>query len=445
MYGGGFSFVFLSLLVMLFFLYGYQPANCFDNEENGNEVGIDCGGRCIRICTVDVSPPTVAWVKPFRITEGMYNAVAYVENKNEEAGVADLSYIIKLFDHEGMIVERAGSTMLPPNVVSPFFEGRILTGDRVPTHATIELADNPVWVPATLNGERYMTERRELTSADKRPSLTAVLKNESLDEAKDVDIVATIFNSQGAPLTASRTKVPVFPGRASKKVTFTWQEPIATTLRSCEVPTDVVMAIDLSGSMNNDGGNPPEPITSVLEAARAFVLRLNEEDQVSLVTFATEAELNTPLTRDHKKVGTTIENLRIDPESEHGSTNTGDALHRAEEEVMSTRHNEDARTVTILLTDGLATAPGDTPEDYAREAGLKLKESNAELYTIGLGEDLNEEFLIELATDRQHYFRAPTTGELGKIYGEITEAMCEQGAAVIEVVPRPSATFAPLK
>jgi uncharacterized protein YegL len=144
-------------------------------------------------------------------------------------------------------------------------------------------------------------------------------------------------------------------------------------------------------------------------------------------------------------VGTTIENLRIDPESEHGSTNTGDALHRAEEEVMSTRHNEDARTVTILLTDGLATAPGDTPEDYAREAGLKLKESNAELYTIGLGEDLNEEFLIELATDRQHYFRAPTTGELGKIYGEITEAMCEQGAAVIEVVPRPSATFAPLK
>lgn len=440
-YGTGFLVVFGGMATGLFFLYGYSPANCLDERENGSESGVDCGGRCARICTVNVEEPYVKWVRAFRVTPGNYNAVAYIENRNINAGSPNLEYTIKLYDREGLIVERTGVTPLPPNTVYPLFEGRIATGDRVPTQAIIEFADEQVWVNAVSGDEQFRMERRELTGADTKPVLTATLRNDSLDEARDVDVVATIFNREGTALTASRTKIPSFPPRSERDITFTWQEPIAKTIRSCEVPSDVVLAIDLSGSMNNDGGTPPEPITSVLRSAAAFTEQLGEADQLGLVTYATDAEIVSPLTSAHGAVGATIRGLTIAPEEEGGSTNTGDAINRAREELTSTRHNDNARKVLILLTDGLATGPGDTPEDYARAAADALKADDVELFTIGLGANLNEAFLAELASSGTHYFRAPTTATLSRIYEDITGAICEEGAAVIEIVPKQSALF----
>jgi Mg-chelatase subunit ChlD len=440
-YGTGFSVMLALIGTGLYFMYGYQAPNCLDGFMNGVERGIDCGGGCARICTMDVSQPYVKWVKSFRVSEGLYNAVAYLENRNVNAGVSNLSYTLKLYDEDGLITERKGETPFPPNTLYPIFEGRISTGERIPTETVIEFDPDSIWVEAVLNGDQYKTERRELTGADRKPVLTATLKNETLDESRDVDIVATIFDAQGTPLTASRTKIPSFPGRASKDVTFTWPEPIATTMRSCEVPTDVVLAIDLSGSMNDDGGTPPQPISAVLEAARTFALRLNERDQVGLVTYATVARTVSPLTKDRAGVGSMIDNLRIEPADERGSTNTGDAIIRAHEELRSVRHNADARTVLILLTDGLATAPGESPEDHARNAVLPLKESGVEVFTIGLGEKLNEAFLTELASDSSHYFKAPSITTLGGIYETITGAICEEGAAVIDIIAKPTATY----
>jgi Mg-chelatase subunit ChlD len=443
-YGTGFFTLVALLGGGLYFLYGYAPATCLDLDKNGGESGVDCGGRCARICTPDVEAPNVLWVRAFRVTTGNYNAVAYIENRNLTAGVERLTYTMKLYDGEGLIVERTGETPLPPNTMYPLFEGRIAVGDRVPTRTEIEFDTNPVWVEAVSGEEEFRLERRELSDVDRKPVLTATLVNESLNEARDVDIVATIFNTQGEAVTASRTKVPSFPGRATRDITFTWQEPIAKTIRSCEVPSDVILAIDLSGSMNNDGGTPPEPVTSVLRAAEAFTGQLGELDQLGLVTFATDARVVSSLTKWHKSVGDTVGRLTINPEDEKGSTNTGDALYRAQEELLSPRHNTDARKVVILLTDGLATGPGDTPEDYAREAAIALKGDDVELFTIGLGAELNEAFLAEIATDQSHYFRAPTTATLGRIYESITGAICEEGAAVIEIVPKQSATFTPV-
>ncbi len=440
-YGSGFIATLLLMIGGLYYVYGYEPANCLDGFMNGVERGIDCGGGCARICTPDVIAPTVKWSRSFEVTDGSYNAVAYVENRNLNAGVEKYEYTMRLFDRDGLITEKKGVTELPPNTVYPIFEGRIDTGERIPTQTIIEFESDPVWVSATGNGERYKTVRRELKGADDKPVLTATLENETLDEALDVDVVATIFDAEGTALAASRTKIPIFGGDSTRDITFTWQEPIATTLRSCEVPSDVVLAIDLSGSMNSDGGTPPEPITSVLSAAENFASKLNTEDQLGLVTFATNAQTVSPLTKDRSSVAEMIRNLSIDPKDETGSTNTGDAIIRSYEELHSPRHNIDARSVLILLTDGLATGGGDDPEAHARNAAMALKSTGVEMFTIGLGANLNEIFLNELASDPAHYFKAPTIATLGSIYEKITSAICEEGAAVIEIVAKPTATY----
>lgn len=444
-YGAGFFFVLLLIGSSLYYRYGYEAPNCFDTFKNGDEKGIDCGGVCTRICSFEIIQPTILWSESFKVTDGQYNAVSYVENRNANIGSPAIHYTLTLSDSSGIIATREGVTVLPPDSVYPIFEGRIVTGTRVPTKTEITFNDDIVWLPGESGREQFMLEKRELINADSKPRLVAQLRNTSLDEAQDVEIIATIFDVRGNPLTVARTVVDYFKGRTTENVTFTWPEPIAKTLRSCEIPTDVVLAIDLSGSMNNDGGTPPEPITSVLKSATSFVTQLNQNDQVAIVTYATKATLTEMLTHDSTRVAKVIPTLLINPKEEQGSTNTGDALLQIRDELSSSRHNLDARKVAILLTDGLATAPEKNPEEYAQNQASLLKDAGVHLFTIGLGTQVNQTFLKNIASNPTDSYTAPTTKELNTIYASITKAICEDGPAVIEIIPKAKTSFSPLK
>lgn len=444
-YGVGFVLFSTLLIGLVYYANFYVPPTCFDLKQNGMESGVDCGGVCTRICAFNVIAPKELWVRAFMIRGGQYNAIAYIENRNKNAGTTEIAYTIGLYDNKGLITERKGKTSLPPDGVYPIFEGRINTGSREPTQTVIKLEGEPIWVPATAGREQFKVERRELKNADTKPELVASLTNTSIEEAKNVEVVATIFDAKHIALTSSRTFVENFAGRTTQDVVFTWPEPIAKTLRTCEVPTDVILGIDLSGSMNDDGGTPPEPITSVVNAAASFARRLKNNDQVGVVAYATDASLPEQLTTERARIAEAIAGTMIAPAEERGSTNTGDAIKLAQTEFATGRHNPNARKVFVLLSDGLANAPGETPEQYALDASAALKEDDVDIYTIGLGAKVNDAFLLAIASDPTKYLKATSVGAIDSIYRTITSSICEDGAAVIEIIPKTTASFAPLK
>lgn len=444
-YGTGFGVFWLFVFTFIYFANFHQPPNCFDGRQNGDERGLDCGGSCARICAFDVAAPSVQWARSFRVTEGQYNAVGYVQNTNRFAASPEVPYTLSLYDADGLIAQREGVTILPPDSVYPVFEARIQTNGRVPTQTFLEIGESTYWVASESGRDQFTVQSRTLTGADARPRLEAQIYNNSLTEVNSVEVVATIFDARGNALTSSRTFIDDFAGRSSEVAVFTWPEPIAKTMRSCEVPTDVLMAIDLSGSMNNDGDTPPEPITSVLTAADAFTRRLQSGDQAGLVTFATEAVVMSTLTGNVAGVANAIKALTIDPAEETGSTNTGDALLRGGEELTSERHNLEARKVMVLLTDGLATAPDEDPEAYALSAAQTVKGQGVNLFTIGLGQNVNMEFVRQLASAPQQAYQAISVNEVDRIYKNITAEICEDGAAIIEIIPKTDAGFSSLQ
>tara|TARA_B100000508_G_scaffold52170_1_gene40474 strand:+ start:2007 stop:3299 length:1293 start_codon:yes stop_codon:yes gene_type:complete len=421
----------------------YAAPTCFDGRQNGDEAGIDCDGSCLRVCAFNAESPIVRWSRSFEVVSGQYNAVAYVENPNETIGTPELRYTMSLYDEEGLITERSGVTFLPPDGAYPIFEGRIFTDGRVPTQTFIDIEQPEVWLPVELGREQFNLVRRELTGADTQPRLDATLVNNALTPTGEVEVIATIFDANGNALTASQTVVDDFIPRSEANLVFTWPEPIAKTLRSCEVPTDVVVAIDLSGSMNNDQADPPEPISSVKAAAEQFIARLQERDQAALVTFATNAMAIESFASPAAVAGR-VSTLTIDPAEEQGSTNTGDAFVRADELFTSAAKNPDARKVMVILTDGLATAPDEEPEQYAIARAAELKATGVEVYAIGLGEQVNMEFVRTIATDGLAY-QALSRSQIDQIYRDITGAICEDGAAVIDIVPKTDSNFPTLR
>lgn len=446
-YGFGFFSFWGFLGLLIYFINFYQPANCFDLVMNSDETGVDCGGSCVRICAVDVIPPQIVWAESFRITDGQYNAVAYIENKNQIAATPELKYTFQLLNNGIVVAERQGTTVLPPNSSYPVFEGRIFTDaveEVTETKLVLEAAD--MWIPATVGHNQFRSLDIRLSSADSRPRLDVKLENTELTAVNDVEVVATIFNEAGRPVTASKTFTEKINARSSKDIVFTWPTPIAKTVKSCVIPTDITIAIDVSGSMNNDGNNPPQPITDVLAAAGRFINSLKENDQVSVVTFATRAEATTQLTNLHGAVANAVQSLTISPIEESGYTNTVEALLSAQAELNSERHNEDARRVLVLLTDGLPTESGD--EDAvakAVSAAATLSEDDVEVYAIGLGKNVNQNFIKAIASDESNAFLAPTREDLDSIYKEITTSLCEVGPTKIDVIAKTKTNFAPLR
>jgi len=446
-YGSGFAAFWLCIGTLVYFTNFYTPANCFDGILNGDEVSIDAGGSCVRIPATSVIPPRVVWADSFEITPGQYNAVAYIENRNLVASTPELRYEFTFLGEGGEVLgERSGTTILPPNSSYPVFEGRVFTGDKEIVDTELALRPADVWLPASNDSTQFRTLDIDLQNVDERPKLAVKLENNDLSEARDIEVVATIFNDVGDAVTASETFIESFPARSTTDIEFTWPNSIAKTVRSCSIPTDVLIGIDLSGSMNNDGANPPQPLTDALSAASAFAGNLGELDQVGVVTFATAASTPQPLTNLHASVASLIAGLSIAPSEESGFTNTSAAMQAAASELVSNRSNDNARRAFVMLTDGLPTAAGDVDAEAAAIASARaLADSGADVYVIGLGANVNQQFIRALASEEANAYLAPSRGDLERIYAEITASLCEVGPTKIEVIAKTKTNFAPLR
>jgi Mg-chelatase subunit ChlD len=446
-YGLGFTSVWVVIGAWVYFANFYQPPSCFDRTMNGGETGVDCGGSCVQICVANVLPPRVVWVKSFKIVEGQYNSMAYIENANQTASTPELAYTFQLLNKGRVVAERSGTTILPPNSVYPIFEGKVFTEEQVEvTETNIILKQAELWLPASVGRDQFRSIDIKLTGADERPRLDVKLENTDLSMAENVEVVATIFSDDGEPVTASQTFIDQIGPRSTENIVFTWPNSIAKTVRSCIIPTDVTVAIDLSGSMNNDGGDPPQPVTAALQAASEFVEALQEKDQVAVVTYATNAGVETELTNLHGSVANGILGLSINPVEETGWTNTIAALQAAHDELNSIRHNEDSRRVLVLLTDGLPTAANDDeviPKTVAK--ARELSDDNIEIYAIGLGAGVDQQFIRNIATEETGAYFAPTTDDLNSIYARITSSLCTSGPTKIDVVAKTKTNFAPLR
>ena len=199
--------------------------------------------------------------------------------------------------------------------------------------------------------------------------------------------------------------------------------------------------------MNNDGANPPEPITSALNAAKGFVTRLSDSDQVGVVTFASEAANVLPLTAEKSTANTVINDLFISAAEETGFTNTVGALQVIRDELESSRHSPDARRAAVLVTDGLPTghAESEILIEEATAVAKEMQQDGVTLYVVGLGENADKNFISGLVEDKNQAYFAASGNQLDQIYQTITGALCESGTTRIDIIPKTTTNFIPLR
>src|SRR3989475_11187179 len=196
--------------------------------------------------------------------------------------------------------------------------------------------------------------------------------------------------------------------------------------RITKVDQDIILAIDSSGSMNQN-----DPGRLRIQAAKDYIGRLSRPDRVASVDFDSTAHLTL------QNIGGAAHHLfstynngipdysgaqtDLNSIDQSGSTNFGAALQVANDELISYGIRSHA-WVIILLTDGQNTCcPNQAAGDaQARLEAARAKANNITVYTIGLGPGADWQLLQEIATTTGGtYYAAPTADAIRFIYLEI--------------------------
>ena len=229
------SAIVLTLIALITIAIVYDTPTCTDGKQNQDERGIDCGGSCTRVCTLDAQEANVKFVRTISQV-GRTDVIAYIENRNQEAAAQDVPYVVEVYDATRSLVgKKEGVVDLAPGATTPLFVTNIPTGSREALQAFV-----------LIDPEKVLWEKREtknplpvVRSAEIRegqfPRIVATLENQTARPIRSNAVVVTVFNRENTAIAASRTVVGEIPAGQSAEAIFTWPAPFAEEAVRVEV------------------------------------------------------------------------------------------------------------------------------------------------------------------------------------------------------------------
>ncbi len=172
-------------------------------------------------------------------------------------------------------------------------------------------------------------------------------------------------------------------------------------------------------------GTPEEPLFSVKNAVQLMIndiIMLDTMDHASLETFAQygnhridlyDASLGASQAEALQQIADQLFTFQASHDT--STTNIGGGMQMAIEELTSNRARSAASKMIILLTDGKPNV--DDRNEYvgnndarainwAQSQAQAARDLGVSIFTIGVGGDLNEELLVEMASKPENYFFA---------------------------------------
>lgn len=242
-------------------------------------------------------------------------------------------------------------------------------------------------------------------------------------------------------ITIDKTVAPAdIECQGTARVTLT----IQVTTPPAQVPVEVVLVIDVSGSMEDFRDVPKDgDFVTRIEAARDAALEFSEKlldrakqsAQIGIVVFSRDAQPITDLTNNRDLLVKAMMDL---PNLIGGSTNISAGIESAISILSSAREN--SRKIIVLLTDGLPNVP----QEYegvrnTLVASQDAKDQKIEIFTIALGKQLEEmqfseriqkefatspyDLLRKVATSDDHFKKSPTGEDLEAIFRSVAQTI----------------------
>lgn len=220
----------------LAFILFYKPANCFDGKQNGAETGVDCGGSCQLLCTYQVTEPVVLWERAFKVSEGVYNLLAYIENPNPTAFLQETPYVFKIYSESGVLIgEHPGTVSIAPKSARPVIQNNVRTFEQTPARAEFSFVGELVYEQTEPRDSAVIIKDEFIENEQTSPRVKAKIQNISLKKLEKIDIIVLIYDVFDNVLGTSNTYVELLGPEESKDIVFTWPQPFKDEVSRIEI------------------------------------------------------------------------------------------------------------------------------------------------------------------------------------------------------------------
>ncbi len=227
--GGVILFFAVIIITPIIHYFSTIKPTCFDGKQNQGETAVDEGGPCLKLDSARLSPWATLWARSFKVRDGSYTAIAYIENPNSNAGVALAHYHFGLYDSKNILVaDRDGTTFIMPGGITPVLVAGIDTGNRVAVHTYFDITDDTLlWKRMTNPASVIHINNQQISDTNTAPRITARVENTSFARLPGASFVAVAFDPYGNAIAASGTALPDLAPSVVQQITFTWPQPFS--------------------------------------------------------------------------------------------------------------------------------------------------------------------------------------------------------------------------
>ncbi|HEV3245098.1 MAG TPA: hypothetical protein VG102_01970 [Candidatus Paceibacterota bacterium] len=209
---------------------------CHDGIQNQGETAVDEGGPCLMLNPADLQPEGILWTRAFLVRQGVTDAVAYVDNPNQQAGVLQVPYEMDVYDDQNALIEDVGgTTFIMPGGVTPVFVGNINTGNRIPKYAQFKFTGPLTWERAIDPAPTIKITNEQTSISTGSSQLSALATNSSVSDISNITFVATVFDPAGNAIATSQTALQGIAAGASAQIYFTWPSAFSASIGSIDI------------------------------------------------------------------------------------------------------------------------------------------------------------------------------------------------------------------
>lgn len=233
----------MSLSVAVYFAFIKAPETCFDNKQNQNEAGIDCGGVCTAckeiIVGEDLRFTEVAFVPG---GNGKYDVLGKVYNPNDVEGASSFAYTVVLKDSAGTVLTtRSGRSYILPQENKYILELSLATAVAPATVAfSVESVE---WARFSGYQEKpavniYQKSYSAISSGVGFGEARGLISNESPYDFRTIVVKVVLRDTGGSPRAFNSTEIRTVLSGEERDFRLVWPNAFPGTVEKVEMEVD---------------------------------------------------------------------------------------------------------------------------------------------------------------------------------------------------------------
>lgn len=234
--------IFLSAGVYYAFIK--PPETCFDNKQNQDETGIDCGGVCQAVCKenvigVDLELKEVAFVQG---GNGQYDVLAKIHNPNDAIGATSFTYSVDLKNGSGeTLVSRSGTSYILPQENKYIFELN-LAPQSEPVKVSLQISEVK-WARFSGYQEKpsidiYQKRYGKISSGAGFSEAFGLVVNDSAYDFRSIFVKVILRDADDKPLAFNMTEMRTVKSKEERDFRLVWPNAFPGEVKNVEMEVD---------------------------------------------------------------------------------------------------------------------------------------------------------------------------------------------------------------